>query len=116
MLIGNGIFQNYVHVFASPISILYTRLKKVKSDFELTKVYVQIIDKIEEMLTESHDMTPKHAKQVLDHTWRDTPENMKIKLTADLPKLFSRLKSQGVKVSNFETLFYQRLNRNGSYT
>ena len=56
------------------------------------------------MLTESHDMTPKHAKQVLDHTWRDTPENMKIKLTADLPKLFSRLKSQGVKVSNFETM------------
>ena len=54
------------------------------------------------MLTESHDMTPKHAKQVLDHTWRDTPENMKIKLTADLPKLFSRLKNQGVKVSNLE--------------
>ena len=51
------------------------------------------------MLTESQNMTPKHAEQVLDHTWRDTPENMKIKLTADLPKLFSRLKNQGVKVS-----------------
>ena len=59
----------------------------------------QIRDKIEEMLTESQNMTPKHAEQVLDHTWRDTPENMKIKLTADLPKLFSRLKNQGVKVS-----------------
>ena len=50
------------------------------------------------MLTESHDMTPNHAKQVVDNTWRDTPEDMKIKLTANLPELFSRLKNQGVKV------------------
>ena len=37
-------------------------------------------------------------QQVVDNTWRDTPEDMKIKLTANLPELFSRLKNQGVKV------------------
>ena len=58
----------------------------------------QIRDKIEEMLTISHDMTPKQAKQVVDHTWRETPEDMKIKLTGNLPELFIRLKNQGVKV------------------
>lgn len=59
----------------------------------------QIRDKIEEMLTISHDMTPKQAKQVVDHTWRETPEDMKIKLTGNLPELFIRLKNQGVKIA-----------------
>jgi hypothetical protein len=50
-------------------------------------------------------MTPKHAKEVVDHTWKDTPDDMKIKCTANLLELFSRLKNQGVKVRPFNFLF-----------
>ena len=39
------------------------------------------------------------AKEVVDKTWRDTPENMSIKLTGNLHSLFYRLKGQGVKIA-----------------
>ena len=73
--------------------------KKVRIGPLAENTHPEIRDKIEEMLTESHDMTPKDAKEVVDHTWKDTPDDMKIKCTANLPELFSRLKKQGVKVS-----------------
>lgn len=73
--------------------------KKVRIGPLAENTHPEIRDKIEEMLTESHDMTPKHAKEVVDHTWKDTPDDMKIKCTANLPELFSRLKKQGVKIA-----------------
>ena len=77
--------------------------KKVRIGPLAENTHPEIRDKIEEMLTESHDMTPKDAKEVVDHTWKDTPDDMKIKCTANLPELFSRLKKQGVKVRPFES-------------
>ena len=79
--------------------------KKVRIGPLAENTHPEIRDKIEEMLTESHDMTPKHAKEVVDHTWKDTPDDMKIKCTANLLELFSRLKNQGVKVRPFNFLF-----------
>lgn len=72
--------------------------KKVRIGALAENTHPQIRDKIEEMLTSSLKLEPTEAKKVVDHTWRDTPENMAIKMTANLPQLFDRLKGQGVKV------------------
>ena len=72
---------------------------KVRIGALAENTHPQIKDKIEEMLTESLDFEPKEAEKVVNETWQDTPEDMKIKLTGNLPELFNRLKSQGVKVS-----------------
>ena len=58
----------------------------------------QIKDKIEEMLVSKESFEPQKAKEVMDSTWTDTPEDMAIKLTANVPLLFQRLKNEGVKV------------------
>lgn len=59
----------------------------------------QIKDKIEEMLQFERGFDRHQAKEVVDKTWKDTPENMSIKLTGNLHSLFYRLKSQGVKIA-----------------
>lgn len=61
----------------------------------------QIKDKIEEMLVSKERFEPEKAKEVMDSTWTDTPEDMAIKLTANVPLLFQRLKNEGVKVRIF---------------
>ena len=70
---------------------------RVKIGALAENTHPQIRDKIEEMLI-SLKLDPDRAKRVLKDTWRDTPENMAIKLTANLPELFLRLKNEGVKV------------------
>ena len=59
----------------------------------------QIRDKIEEMLQIERGFCPVRAKDVVDKTWKDTPENMSIKLTGNLHSLFYRLKKEGVKIA-----------------
>ena len=66
----------------------------------------QIKDKIEEMLVSKERFEPEKAKEVMDSTWTDTPEDMAIKLTANVPLLFQRLKNEGVKVRNFTSYSY----------
>ena len=68
----------------------------------------QIKDKIEEMLISKESFEPQKAKEVMDSTWTDTPEDMAIKLTANVPLLFQRLKNEGVKV-NFTALVFKNL-------
>ena len=70
---------------------------KVKIGALAENTHPQIRTKIEEMLV-SMKFEPKHAKEVVDNTWMDTPEDMDIKLTANLSLLFQRLKSEGIKV------------------
>ncbi len=74
--------------------------EKVRIGALAENTHPQIRDKIEEMLTSSLKLDPMHAKQVVDHTWRDTPDDMAIKMTGNLPELFSRLKHHGVKVNS----------------
>ena len=59
----------------------------------------QIKDKIEEMLQFERGFDQRKAKEVVDKTWKDTPENLSIKLTGNLHSLFYRLKCQGVKIA-----------------
>merc|ERR1712045_360591 len=56
-------------------------------------------DKIEKMLVSKERFEPEKAKEVMDSTWTDTPEDMAIKLTANVPLLFQRLKNEGVKIA-----------------
>ena len=53
------------------------------------------------MLVSKERFEPEKAKEVMDSTWTDTPEDMAIKLTANVPLLFQRLKNEGVKVRIF---------------
>ena len=39
------------------------------------------------------------AKNVLKKTWKDTPENMQIKMTGNLRVLFTRLKEKNIKIA-----------------
>ena len=59
----------------------------------------EVKDKIEEMLVSNFNFDQSKAREVIDSTWTNTPENMIIKLTADVPLLFQRLKNENVKVS-----------------
>lgn len=74
--------------------------RKVRIGALAENTHPQIKDKIEEMLVSNPlSLSPTTAKQVVEHTWRDTPDNLDIKLTANLPFLFRRLKSEGVKIA-----------------
>ena len=59
----------------------------------------EVKDKIEEMLVSDFNFDQSKAREVIDSTWTNTPENMIIKMTADVPFLFQRLKNENVKVS-----------------
>ena len=61
----------------------------------------EVKDKIEEMLVSEFNFKPPKAREVIDSTWTNTPENMIIKLTADIPLLFQRLKDENVKVNMY---------------
>ena len=71
--------------------------RKVRIGALAENTHPQIKDKIEEMLI-TQKMEPHHAKEVVNTTWKDTPDDMAIKLTANLPELFGRLKKEDVKV------------------
>ena len=75
------------------------REKKVRIGALAENTHPQIKDKIEEMLVDSQNLKPSHAKEVVNSTWKDTPEDMAIKLTANLPEIFGRLKNEGVKIA-----------------
>ena len=59
----------------------------------------EVKDKIEEMLVSDFNFDQSKAREVIDSTWTNIPENMIVKLTADVPLLFQRLKNKNVKVS-----------------
>merc|ERR1719266_2666917 len=73
--------------------------RRIKIGALAENTHPQIKDKIEEMLQLERGFNPSKAKEVVDKTWSDTPENMRIKLTGNLHSLFYRLKTQGVKIA-----------------
>ena len=73
--------------------------KKVGMGTLAENTHPQIKQQIEEMLQLEMGFDSLKAKEVVDKTWRDTPENMSIKLTGNLHSLFYRLKGQGVKIA-----------------
>ena len=54
--------------------------------------------KMVEMLM-SQGYTKVHAEEILLKAWKDNPEEMNFKMTADLPDIFSRLKRKDIKIA-----------------
>ena len=57
------------------------------------KTHPYIKEKVVEMLIKQ-GFSDWEAKNVLKNTWKDTPENMQIKMTGNLRDLFSRLREK----------------------
>jgi len=72
--------------------------KKIGMGMLAEKTHPYIKEKVVEMLVKQgfHEW---EAKQVLDKTWKDTPENMQIKMTGNLRDLFSRLREKNIKIA-----------------
>ena len=62
-----------------------------------TYYHPQIKEEIRDMLT-SDDLgfSEAEARSVIDKSWTDTPENMRIKTTGDLQQIFSDLQVTGM--------------------
>merc|ERR1712223_789962 len=73
--------------------------RKVRIGPLAENTHPQIKQKLETMLTQERGFHPDDAKVLVEKTWKDTPENMRIKMTGDLHHLFSRLKLNGVKIA-----------------
>ena len=65
----------------------------------LYQLHPQIKEEIRDMLT-SDDLgfSEAEARSVIDKSWSDTPENMRIKTTGDLQQIFSDLKVTGMNI------------------
>merc|ERR1719481_584860 len=72
--------------------------KKIGMGMLAEKTHPYIKEKVVEMLIKQ-GFSEWEAKQVLKKTWKDTPENMKIKMTGNLRALFTRLREKGIKVA-----------------
>ena len=72
---------------------------KVRIGALAENTHPQIKDKIYDMLTEERGLSEGKAKKVVEDTWLDTPEDLSIKLTGNLHRLFHTLKSEGVKIA-----------------
>ena len=69
--------------------------KRVRMGMLAEKTHPYIKEKVEEMLVTEHKFSDWEAKNVMDKTWKDTPENMQIKMTGNIGVIFEKLKSQG---------------------
>ena len=72
---------------------------KVRIGALAENTHPQIKDKIYDMLTEERGLSEGKARRVVEDTWLDTPEDLSIKLTGNLHRLFHKLKSEGVKIA-----------------
>eukprot|EP00092_Neocalanus_flemingeri_P087214 GFUD01110015.1.p1 GENE.GFUD01110015.1~~GFUD01110015.1.p1 ORF type:complete len:333 (+),score=92.15 GFUD01110015.1:15-1013(+) len=72
--------------------------KKVGMGILAEKTHPYIKEKVVEMIVKQ-GFQEWEAKKVLEKTWKDTPENMQIKMTGNLRDLFSRLKKKDIKIA-----------------
>ncbi len=73
--------------------------QKVRIGALAENTHPQIRSKIEDMLQERRGFSSKEAKAVVMHTWRDTPDDMKIKLVANLATVFEKLQEEDIKIA-----------------
>ena len=70
--------------------------KRVRMGMLAEKTHPYIMEKVVEMLMTEFKFSKEEATEVMDKTWKDTPENMQIKSTGNLGLLFKTLKDQGL--------------------
>lgn len=74
------------------------KAKKVRMGMLAEKTHPYIKEKVVEML-ETQGFSNWEAKNVVTKTWRDTPNDMQIKMTGNLRTLFQRLKDRKIKIA-----------------
>lgn len=72
--------------------------REVRMGMLAEKTHPYIRDKVVEMLV-AQGFSEWEAAEVLEKTWKDTPEDMQIKATGNLRALFARLKDQNIKIA-----------------
>jgi len=72
--------------------------REIRMGMLAEKTHPYIRDKVVEMLV-AQGFSEWEAAEVLDRTWKDTPENMQIKETGNLRALFQRLQGRGIKIA-----------------
>jgi len=72
--------------------------REIKMGMLAEKTHPYIRDKVVEMLV-AQGFSQWEAAEVLEKTWKDTPENMQIKMTGNLRALFARLKERDIKIA-----------------
>jgi len=73
--------------------------KKVRLGMLAEKTHPYIKEKVVEMLISEYNFSQWEADEVLKKTWKDTPENLQIKMTGNLGDLFKQLKDQDIKIA-----------------
>jgi len=73
--------------------------KRVRMGMLAEKTHPYIMEKVVEMLMTEFKFNKEEATEVMDKTWKDTPENMQIKSTGNLGLLFKTLKEQDIKIA-----------------
>lgn len=73
--------------------------KRVRMGMLAEKTHPYIMEKVVEMLMSEFKFSKEEATEVMDKTWKDTPENMQIKSTGNLGLLFKTLKEQDIKIA-----------------
>jgi len=73
--------------------------KKVRLGMLAEKTHPYIKEKVVEMLISEYNFSQWEANEVLNKTWKDTPENLQIKMTGNLGDLFKQLKAQNIKIA-----------------
>ena len=73
--------------------------KKVRIGALAENTHPQIREQIESMLQDTRGFSASEARNVVDRSWKDTPENLEIKMTGDLCNLFEDLQREDVKIA-----------------
>lgn len=73
--------------------------KRVRMGMLAEKTHPYIKEKVIDMLETHHRFSRWEATRVMEKTWKDTPENLQIKMTGNLATIFKKLKDQGVKIA-----------------
>ena len=69
--------------------------KRVRMGMLAEKTHPYIKEKVIDMLETHHRFSRWEATRVMEKTWKDTPENLQIKMTGNLATIFKKLKDQG---------------------
>jgi len=76
-----------------------SKSKKVRMGMLAEKTHPYIKEKVGEMLMKECSFSKWEAEEVMKKTWKDTPENLQIKMTGNLSSLFKQLKQKGMKIA-----------------
>jgi len=76
-----------------------SKSKKVRMGMLAEKTHPYIKEKVVELLKSQCKFSQWEAEEVMKKTWKDTPEDLQIKMTGNLSSLFKQLKAKDIKIA-----------------